>query len=133
MIRLLPYIIAPCLCVILYWGVTNQNWTPSYTYACPYDLSLDELQEAVDRYVLAVNAVPYDLMPHSTEGDVSAYAEPVTMYMDGKPRWTIAQADNISNQAILDRDLRHEYCHVYDVNVMGKTLEQTRNHEGWIR
>jgi len=48
------------------------------------------------------------------------------------PGWEILVADNVIG-AVRDEALSHEWCHVYEVEVLGRSVWQTAQHEGWIR
>lgn len=123
---LLPYlaaaIIAYLLLFILPQAVRNENWSPTPAYSCPYD----DVSEA-RQYVFAINYAPYEQVQAAVGGlhEGIAFAMPYATGM-----WQIVISDNL-NQEQTDEALNHELCHVYDVEVMGRSMEQTASHEGW--
>jgi hypothetical protein len=87
----------------------------------PY--SWDELAR-VDRYVESVEYLPRLEVDQRCDGwrlNGCAYL------LDG--RIYIVNHDSI---ALRECILQHELSHFYDVYILGRTLEQTRTHEGWL-
>lgn len=125
--RILPIlsaiVIALIVFVILPQAVRNEGWSPTPMYSCPYD----DVSEA-GQYVFAINYAPYEDVQAAIGGlhEGIAFAQPYA-----KGMWQIVISDNLNKEQTAEA-LSHELCHVYDVEVMGRTLNQTVNHEGWL-
>jgi len=87
----------------------------------PY--SWDELAR-IDRYVDSVEYLPRLEVDQRCDGwrlNGCAYLTDGRIY--------IVNHDSV---ALRECILQHELSHFYDVYILGRTLEQTRRHEGWL-
>lgn len=95
-------------------------------YQCPYEWAA---VRAVEHHVVELDTASWVELLKTGERRIEGYARPLYTTLEGFA-WQVVIANDLNSESF-DAVYRHELCHIYEVEVLGKSLAESKTHKGW--